>query len=65
MLYALNITITPFNVYIIFKWVHDSRSNNSRFMHKLCLSLHAMNKLAREETAYVASKTSLDNSNRA
>ena len=32
-------------------------------MSKLHLSLHAMNKLVQGETASIASKTSLDNSN--
>ena len=43
--------------------VHDTRSNDSRFMHKLCHSLDAMNRLAQGETAHIALKTSLDNSN--
>ena len=43
---------------------HNTRSKDARFMHKLCLSLYAMNRLMREEAVYIASKTSLDNSNR-
>ena len=43
---------------------HNTRSNNARFMHKLCLSLHAMNRLMREEAVYMASKTLLDSSSR-
>ena len=41
--------------------IHDSRSNNTPFMHKLCFALHVMNRLAPRETAYIALKTSLDN----
>ena len=41
--------------------VHNTRSNDSWFMHKLCLSLHAMNRLVRREKAYITSKTLLDN----
>ena len=43
---------------------NDSRSNDALFMHKLCLYLHATNKLTRGETACIASKTSFGNSNR-
>ena len=52
--------------------VDDTRSNNSRFsdtrfMHKLCLSLHAMNRVT-GDTAFIALESltmSLNNSNRA
>ena len=43
---------------------HNTRSNNARFIHELCLSLHAMNRLMREKAVYIASKTLLDNSSR-
>lgn len=45
--------------------VHDTRPNYLIFIHKLCLFLHVMNRLARRETAYIASKTSLGYLNRA
>ena len=35
----------------------------TRFMHTLCLSFHAMNRLMPADAAYIASKTSDDNSN--
>ena len=38
-------------------------SNDSRFIHKLYPSLHAMYRLARGETAYIALKTLQDNLN--
>ena len=36
---------------------NDSRSNDARFVHKLYLSLHAINTLAGEDTAYIALKS--------
>ena len=34
----------------------NSRSNNARFMNKLCLSLHVTNRLTQGETAYIGSE---------
>ena len=44
---------------------NDSRSNGSRFMHKLCLSLDATDKPPQGDSSFMASKTPLHNSNRA
>ena len=54
------ITITKSRIVLF----HNTRSKDARFMPKLCLSLHAINRLMREEAVYISSTTSLDNSNR-
>ena len=41
-----------------YSWVvlfHNAQSNDARFMHKLCLSLHAMNRVMGVEVEWLLS----------
>ena len=58
---VLHVEESPFSRGVVL--VHNTRSKDSGFMHKLSLSLHAMNRLVWRERVYMVLITSLDNSN--